>query len=336
MQDYIVNVHGFSESDDMMTVLLDDDDHQHPTFLNITEAFKALSEQSQPGDSVFIHFAGHGGRVLDSTDDAEGESYDEVIVPSDYTTSGIIRDTLIFKTLLAPMRYGVTVTILIDACDTGMVMDLPYSWTTRSDRSGSTAKLSLNDNFSFVRFLKVVKKLYESSTFTQLGKTVGSALTTGNAAKDYDNDEDETFDNTEASKDAPEDSVAEDDNTNTQIQPRNKGILTLLCGTPSAEPLEEAPKKSRKKGNDEVTLESRELRNPTLLEKLVNCTFGEEVYLDDMSDYGSFGNQGATATFSEDREHDEASSEESCDDNYDSRHRRGSRGDRGRSRRRRK
>jgi len=33
-----------------------------------------------------------------------------------------------------------------------------------------------NDDFSFVRFLKVVRTLYESSTFTQLGKTVGSAL----------------------------------------------------------------------------------------------------------------------------------------------------------------
>lgn len=35
-----------------------------------------------------------------------------------------------------------------------------------------------NDDFSFVRFLKVVKTLYESSTFTQLGKTFRSALST--------------------------------------------------------------------------------------------------------------------------------------------------------------
>jgi hypothetical protein len=35
----------------------------------------------------------------------------------------------------------------------------------------------MNEDFSFVRFLKVVKTLYETSTFTQLGKTVGSALT---------------------------------------------------------------------------------------------------------------------------------------------------------------
>lgn len=34
----------------------------------------------------------------------------------------------------------------------------------------------MNEDFSFLRFLKVVKTLYETSTFTRLGKTVGSAL----------------------------------------------------------------------------------------------------------------------------------------------------------------
>lgn len=36
--------------------------------------------------------------------------------------------------------------------------------------------MSRNDDFSFIRFLKVVKTLYESSSFTQLGNTVGTAL----------------------------------------------------------------------------------------------------------------------------------------------------------------
>lgn len=181
MKDYIVNVHGFPESGDHMTVLLDDKEHQHPTFRNITEAFKALSEQSQPGDAVFVQFAGHGGRVLDSN--VEEASYDEVIVPTDYEQSGLIRDTLIFKTLLAPMRFGVTVTIMMDTCDTGMIMDLPYSWATKSDRA--KPKLSVNDDFSFVRFLKVVKTLYDSSTFTQLGKTVGLALNEDDEEDDF-------------------------------------------------------------------------------------------------------------------------------------------------------
>lgn len=141
MKDYIVNVHGFPESDELMTILLDDEDHKFPTFLNIVEAFKVLSEESQPGDAVFVQFSGHGGRVLDAPDDSEAQSYDEVIVPCDYKVSGLIRDTLIFKTLLAPMRYGVTVTVMVDCCDTGMVVELPYSWSTKSSDT-SSAKVS--------------------------------------------------------------------------------------------------------------------------------------------------------------------------------------------------
>lgn len=136
-----MNVHGFPESGDCMNVLLDDAEHKHPTFHNITEALKTLSEQCHPGDAVFVQFSGHGGRILDSNSDEEAESYDEVIAPVDYQTSGLIRDTLLFKTLLAPMRYGVTLTVIIDTCDTGMLMELPYSWTTKKDRREGIAKV---------------------------------------------------------------------------------------------------------------------------------------------------------------------------------------------------
>ena len=140
-QDYIVNVHGFSEDTDSMIILLDDENYAPPTFSNIVDAFRILSEESQPGDAVFVQFSGHGGRVLDAATDSEVESYDEVIVPCDYEQTGLIRDTLIFKTLLAPMRYGVTLTILIDCCDTGMLMELPYAWNAKSDKKGNVAKV---------------------------------------------------------------------------------------------------------------------------------------------------------------------------------------------------
>jgi len=143
VKDFIVNVHGFPETRGLMTVLLDDGDHQAPTHKNITEAFKALSEQSQPGDAVFVQFVGHGGRILDSIINSNGDEnpYDELLVPSDYSDSGYIRDTLIFKTLLAPMRKGVSITMLIDCCDTGMVMDLPYSWSTKDDKPESKVRV---------------------------------------------------------------------------------------------------------------------------------------------------------------------------------------------------
>lgn len=46
--------------------------------------------------------------------------------------------------------------------------------------------MSFNNDFSFVRFLKVVKTLYESSIFTRIGKTVGNELDKQIPIKDDD------------------------------------------------------------------------------------------------------------------------------------------------------
>ena len=138
MNDFLVNVYGFPEDPEYMTVLMDDDTHKHPTSSNIMDAFKKLAAVSQPGDAVFVLFSGHGARILDSPIDSEAESYDEVLIPSDYIDAGMIRDTLVFKTLLAPMRKGVTMTCILDCCHTGVMVDLPYLWTTKID-NGQTA-----------------------------------------------------------------------------------------------------------------------------------------------------------------------------------------------------
>jgi len=197
MQDYIVNIQGFSQSKDLMTVLLDDGKHKPPTYKNITEAFRTLSEACQPGDVAFVHFSGNGCRVLDAPIDAEVDSYDEAIIPCDFTNAGLLRDTLIFKTLIAPMKKGVTVTCVFDACDTGVVVELPYSWKATNVSKDGSARMAINEDFSFVRFLKVIKTLYDSSTFTQLGRTVRGVLdekspTTG--PRIYDDLSDASFD----------------------------------------------------------------------------------------------------------------------------------------------
>ena len=262
MKDFIVNVHGFSDAPGLMTVLLDDGRHQPPTHKNIVEAFKALSEQAQPGDAVFVQFVGHGGRVLDASFGMEENPYDELIVPSDFKESGYIRDTLMFKTLLAPMRKGVTVTMLIDACDTGAILNLPYAWSTKDD--DATNQMAVDDDFSFVRFLKVVKSLYESSTFTQLGKTVGTVLNDGvfdedeGASSDDDDDESdggslETVDEDEEKKNGP-------------------GVLSrafAACVSPDA-CVSPSDAKKEMKGYDP----SKD--KPSYFEKVVTCTLNQE------------------------------------------------------------
>lgn len=163
MKDYIVNVHGFPEDRDYMTVLMDDGKHRKPTHGNIIQALKTIAIRSTPGDAVFIQFSGHGGRISDLS--AETECYDEVFVPIDFQRKGLISEKTVIRSLIMNLAENVTVTMLLDSCDTGFVFDMPYSWETRSDNAETRAKLSLNDNFSFVRFLNAVKQMHDSSMY---------------------------------------------------------------------------------------------------------------------------------------------------------------------------
>jgi len=215
MKDYIVNIHGFSEDKDSLTILLDDGKHSAPTQKNIIKAFETIAKKSKKGDAVLIQFAGHGTRVLDTSVGVESDCYEEVIFPSDFEKVGPIRDTTIFTSLLAPMAKDVTVTILLDSSDTGIMLDMPYSWSTIHDNTDVLAKLSLNGDFSFVRVLNVLKQMYETSAYCadSLSRSNDNALgydsdSLGNESlctisdddndesvkDDYDNDDIDSFD----------------------------------------------------------------------------------------------------------------------------------------------
>ena len=142
VKDYIVNVFGFPEDEDYMTVLIDDKKHKNPTYKNILKAMKLIALRSRPGDAVFIQYSGHGGRLVD-LGTRTADCYDEIIVPSDFQSKGFITDKAIFQSLLVPMAEDVTVTMILDSCDTGVMMDLPFSWGTLNDDTGLQAKVRL-------------------------------------------------------------------------------------------------------------------------------------------------------------------------------------------------
>lgn len=67
MLEYIKNVHGFQ--DENITILMDDGQHTEPTYANILAAYKKIVADSQPGDAVFCHYSGHGGKLRDDDGD---------------------------------------------------------------------------------------------------------------------------------------------------------------------------------------------------------------------------------------------------------------------------
>lgn len=161
-KDYIVNVHGFPDIPTYMNVFMDDGHHPKPTTNNIIRAMKEIALKSRPGDAVFIQFVGHGGRLAESCSGVD--SYDEVFAPIDYHNRGFISEKTIFRSLLARMAEDVTVTILLDACESGIVFDLPYSWEIHDDNEEIQPKLSTNENFSFNRLFNIVRQMHDLSS----------------------------------------------------------------------------------------------------------------------------------------------------------------------------
>lgn len=93
-----------------------------PTYENIVDTFLHVTEQANPGDSIYIHYSGHGGRaktIFPHLKQPRGQlDLDEVLVPYNINSPGgrYIRDIEIAALLKGMVDKGLVVTMVIDAC----------------------------------------------------------------------------------------------------------------------------------------------------------------------------------------------------------------------------
>ena len=150
LYNYIQDYYGFQDED--ITVLADDGDHQLPTKRNILKAYNRIVEQSQPGDSIFLHYSGHGTKVKDLNGD-EDDGYDEALCPLDMNQAGVILDDDLYELLVKGIRPGVHVVALMDCCHSGTVLDLPYIFKANGQMSQMEIDRGFNVTKLFGKFL---------------------------------------------------------------------------------------------------------------------------------------------------------------------------------------
>eukprot|EP00994_Dinema_validum_P007182 NODE_574_length_1536_cov_108.625420_g419_i0.p1 GENE.NODE_574_length_1536_cov_108.625420_g419_i0~~NODE_574_length_1536_cov_108.625420_g419_i0.p1 ORF type:complete len:440 (+),score=96.12 NODE_574_length_1536_cov_108.625420_g419_i0:54-1373(+) len=98
-----------------------------PTYQNILTGFQWLVQGAAPGDSLFLHYSGHGGQMRDDNGD-EHDGQDETVVPVDYKTAGQMRDDVVHNALVVPLPEGVQLTVIMDCCHSGTILDLPHKF----------------------------------------------------------------------------------------------------------------------------------------------------------------------------------------------------------------
>ncbi|XP_060667222.1 metacaspase-1-like [Ziziphus jujuba] len=96
-----------------------------PTKHNIKNSLKWLVDGCKAGDSLVFYFSGHGLRQPDFKDD-EGDGFDETICPVDFLQEGMILDSDINTDIVKPLKKGVTLHAIVDACQSGAILDLVH------------------------------------------------------------------------------------------------------------------------------------------------------------------------------------------------------------------
>ncbi|GLT64723.1 hypothetical protein SLA2020_371980 [Shorea laevis] len=99
-----------------------------PTKRNIEKALSWLVEDCQSGDSLVFFYSGHGLRQPDFDND-EIDGFDETICPVDFEKEGMIVDNYINDTIVRPLKAGVTLHAIVDACHSGTVLDLVHVYS---------------------------------------------------------------------------------------------------------------------------------------------------------------------------------------------------------------
>ena len=134
----------------------------------------------------------------------------------------------------------------------------------------------MNDDFSFVRFLKVVKTLYDSSTFTLLGNTVGSALNAGLQPAE-----------SELSDAADTEVVHDPEKQRRNLVLTQESILDALSDACRA-PNRSGTCHASPTAYEESVAKREDVPKQSLLEQVMNCTFivhpDDEFFSDDETD----------------------------------------------------
>ncbi|KAH8484060.1 hypothetical protein H0E87_028474 [Populus deltoides] len=93
------------------------------------------------GDSLWCSILGHGVRQFDFDSD-ESDGFDETICPVDFVEVGTIRDDEIKSAIVRPLKKGVTLNAIVDACHSGTVLDLPYVYNRKAKKWEISNRLS--------------------------------------------------------------------------------------------------------------------------------------------------------------------------------------------------
>jgi hypothetical protein len=113
--------------------MLTDNTTIKPTKTNILTSLKNLFINAKDGDTLYIHYSGHGTNTSDSNRD-ESDGRDELIIPLDFN---LIVDDELRECINTNLTVNANVLAVFDCCYSGTVLDLKYLYQSDNNNNFS-------------------------------------------------------------------------------------------------------------------------------------------------------------------------------------------------------
>ena len=111
--------------------LSDEDAQTKPTRANIIDSINWLTSGLKSGDSVLLHYSGHGGLTVDHSGD-ETSGFDSCIYPISNGKIECITDDELRTMLVNKIPEGCKCFAILDCCHSGSALDLRYMYNAPS------------------------------------------------------------------------------------------------------------------------------------------------------------------------------------------------------------
>lgn len=109
----LTSYYGFAEKD--ITTLTD----SRATKKAMQAAIQKLIRSGKKGDTLLLHYSGHGSNVPDDNGD-EADNRDEILCPTDLDWKDPFRDDWL-RQALGKLQSGVNLTVIMDCCHSGTI-----------------------------------------------------------------------------------------------------------------------------------------------------------------------------------------------------------------------
>lgn len=121
-----------------------------PTKQNITNQINKITSSTKSGDTVFVHYSGHGSQLRDTNGDESTNldtvGMDDCICPADFQTQGFILDDTLKEILVNKIPVGAKLRAFFDCCHSGSCLDLEFLWKNGNEFIHESANEKLSSD----------------------------------------------------------------------------------------------------------------------------------------------------------------------------------------------